>query len=96
DLWFSYGSMHETKAYKVRKAKSVEVYGDRGYNGVEGVKVCKSKEDRSIRQVVEGVISCVKSFNFVSRWRSGITLLAYLYGYAIAYSFFRGRLRCYG
>ncbi|MCS6998944.1 MAG: hypothetical protein N2648_04300 [Aquificaceae bacterium] len=45
---------------------------------------------------VEGVISCVKSFNPVSRWRKGITMLAYLYGYAIAYSFFRGQLRCYG
>ncbi|MCS7165581.1 MAG: hypothetical protein RMJ51_04850 [Candidatus Calescibacterium sp.] len=33
-----------------------EVYGDRGY-----------KEDKSIRQVVEGVISCVKSFNAVGR-----------------------------
>ena len=25
----------------------------------------------------------------ISRWRKGITLLAYLYGYAIGYSFFR-------
>jgi len=31
----------------------------------------------------------VKVFNRVSRWRKGITLLAYLYGYAIGYSFFR-------
>ncbi|MCS6998949.1 MAG: hypothetical protein NZ827_03315 [Aquificaceae bacterium] len=105
DIWFTYGSMHEAKAYRIRKAKSAwfrnlvegaEVYGDRGYKGVEGVIVCKSKEDKSIRQVVEGVISCVKSFNPISRWRKGITLLAYLYGYAIAYSFFRGQLRCYG
>ncbi|MCX7990028.1 MAG: hypothetical protein N2648_05250 [Aquificaceae bacterium] len=105
DIWFTYGSMHEAKAYRIRKAKSAwfrnlvegaEVYGDRGYKGVEGVIVFKSKEDKSIRQVVEGVISCVKSFNPISRWREAITLLAYLYGYAIAYSFFRGQLRCYG
>ena len=42
-----------------------------------------------IRQVVEGVNSQIKLFNRVSRWRKGITLLAYLYGYAIGYSFFR-------
>ncbi|MDW8096016.1 MAG: hypothetical protein RMI51_04375 [Aquificaceae bacterium] len=102
DVWFTCGSMHEVKAYRIRKAKSAwfrrlvesaEVYGDRGYEGVEGVHVCKSKEDKSIRQVVEGVIGCVKSFNAISRWRKGITLLAYVYGYSIAYSFFRGELR---
>jgi hypothetical protein len=37
----------------------------------------------------EGVNSQIKVFNQVSRWRKGITLLAYLYGYAIGYSFFR-------
>ncbi len=42
-----------------------------------------------VRQVVEGVNSQIKLFNRVSRWRKGITLLAYLYGYAIGYSFFR-------
>ncbi|MCX8075578.1 MAG: hypothetical protein N3C57_00975, partial [Aquificaceae bacterium] len=97
DIWFTYGSMHEARAYRIRKAKSAwfrrlvesaEVYGDRGYEGVEGVHVCRSKEDKSIRQVVEGVLGCVKSFNTISRWRKGITLLAYIYGYSIAYSFF--------
>ncbi|MCX8075450.1 MAG: hypothetical protein N3C57_00310 [Aquificaceae bacterium] len=67
--------------------------GDRGYEGVEGVHVCRSEEDKSIRQVVEGVLGCVKSFNAISRLRKGMTLLAYLYGYSIAYSFFRGELR---
>jgi len=42
-----------------------------------------------IRQVVEGVNSQIKLFNRVSKWRKGITLLAYPYGYAIGYSFFR-------
>ncbi|MCS7262515.1 MAG: hypothetical protein N3C13_00660 [Aquificaceae bacterium] len=54
----------------------------------------KSKEDKSIRQVVEGVINCVKSFSPISRWCKSINLLIYLYGYAIVYSFFRGQLRC--
>jgi len=37
---------------------------------------------------VEGVNSQIKVFNYASGWRKGITLLAYLYGYAIGYSFF--------
>jgi hypothetical protein len=57
--------------------------GDRGYKGCEYVEVCESKEQKGIRQVVEGVNSQIKVFNRVSMWRSGITLLAYLYGYAI-------------
>jgi hypothetical protein len=43
----------------------------------------ESKEQKGMRQVVEGVNSQIKLFNRVSRWRKGITLLAYLYGYAI-------------
>jgi hypothetical protein len=54
--------------------------GDRGYRGCEYVEVCESKEQKGIRQVVEGVNSQIKLFNRVSRWRKGITLLAYLYG----------------
>lgn len=98
DVWFKPGSMHESKAYKERLRRNRwlreitrmhEVYGDKGYRGVEGVTVCSSKEMRSIRQTVEGVISSIKSFNSISRWRKGITLLSYLYAYAIGYSFFR-------
>ncbi|MCX8075460.1 MAG: hypothetical protein N3C57_00360, partial [Aquificaceae bacterium] len=60
DIWFTYCSMHEARAYRIRKAKSAwfrrlvesaEVYGDRGYEGVEGV------------------LGCVKSFNAISMWR---------------------------
>ncbi len=54
--------------------------GDRGYRGCEYVEVCESKEQKGIRQLVEGVNSQIKLFNRVSRWRKGITLLAYLYG----------------
>ncbi|MEN3028473.1 MAG: hypothetical protein ABDH29_04520 [Aquificaceae bacterium] len=98
DVWFTYGSMHESKAYKIRKSRSKwfrelveghEVYGDKAYEYVEGVKACSRKDEKGMMQVVEGVIGAVKSFNFVSRWRKGITLLCYLDAYSIAYGFFR-------
>jgi glycine/serine hydroxymethyltransferase len=63
--------------------------GDRGYRGCEYVEVCESKEQKGIRQVVEAVNSQIKLFNGVSRWRNITTLLAYLQGYTIGYSFFR-------
>ncbi|MCX8077688.1 MAG: hypothetical protein N3D76_03415 [Geminocystis sp.] len=100
DVWFTYGSMHESKAYRLRKSKSRwfrelvgynEVYGDRAYRYVEGVKVCRRKEKRGMRQVVESVIGRIKSFNTIVRWRRGITLLSYLYAYSIACSLFRNK-----
>ncbi len=54
--------------YKERKRRSSwfrylvsssEVYGDRGYLGVDGVLICDAKEDKALRQVVEGVIGAV-------------------------------------
>ncbi len=68
---------------------SFGLMGDREYRSCEYVEVCESKEQKGIRQVIEAVNSQIKVFNGVSRWRKGITLLAYLYGYAIGYSFFR-------
>jgi hypothetical protein len=91
-------SYHEVRSLRIRYGKSnwlrflvdsFGLIGDRGYRGCEYVEVCESKEQKGIRQVVEGVNSQIKLFNRVSRWRKGITLLAYLYGYAIGYSFFR-------
>jgi len=58
---------------------SFGLMGDRGYRGCEYVEVCESREQNLQ----------IKLFNRVSRWRKGITLLAYLYGYATGYSFFR-------
>jgi hypothetical protein len=98
DLWFHPASYHEVRSLRIRYRKSkwlrflvdsFGLMGDRGYKGCEYVEVCESKEQKGIRQVVEGVNSQIKLFNRVSRWRKGITLLAYLYGYAIGYSFFR-------
>ncbi|MCS7261939.1 MAG: hypothetical protein N3C13_02700 [Aquificaceae bacterium] len=74
DLWFTYSSMHEAKAYRVRKTKSA---------WFRDCRMCCME------------ISCVKSFNFVSRWRSGITLLAYLYGCGVDCSLFRSLLQCH-
>ena len=72
DVWISFGSMHEVRAFRVRKSRSLwfrelvencVVYGDRGYRGCEGVIACDSKDMRAKRQVVEGVISQIKLFN---------------------------------
>lgn len=99
DIWFHPGSYHEVKALNLRYKKSgwlrwllnkFELMGDRGYRGCGYVKVCESKEDKAVRQVVEGVFSWLKRLISMSGWRKGITLLALLYGYAIGYSFFRG------
>ena len=98
DLWFHPASYHEMRSLRIRYGKSkwlrflvdsFGLMGDRGYRGCEYVEVCESKEQKGIRQVVEGVNSQIKLFNRVSRWRKGITLLAYLQGYTIGYSFFR-------
>jgi len=68
--------LEEVKSFRLRKSKSrwfkflvenFEVIGDKGYRGCEFVKVCESKEDKSIRQAVEGVNSQIKAFNYVSR-----------------------------
>jgi hypothetical protein len=63
--------------------------GGKGYRDLEYVHVCEDKPDKSVRQVVKAVNSQIKVFNGVSRWRNITTLLAYLQGYAIGYSFFR-------
>ena len=58
-MWISFGSMHEVRAFRERKKRSVwfrelvencVVYGDRGYRGCEGVIVCDSREKRAKRQ----------------------------------------------
>ena len=98
DVWISFGSMHEVRAFRERKKRSVwfrelvescVVYGDRGYRGCEGVIVCGSREMRAKRQVVEGVISQIKLFNAGSGWRTLTCVLVYVYAYAIGYSYYR-------
>ena len=56
-MWISFGSMHEVRAFRERKKRSVwfrelvencVVFGDRGYRGCEGVIVCGSREMAAI------------------------------------------------
>ena len=62
DVWITFGSVHEVRAFRERKKRSLwfrglvencVVYGDRSYRGCEGVIVCDSREMRAKRQVVE-------------------------------------------
>ena len=56
DVWITFGSVHEVRAFRERMKRSLwfrglveicVVYGDRGYRGCEGVIVCDSKDMRS-------------------------------------------------
>jgi len=71
--------------------ENFEFIGDKGYKGCKYVKVCEDKQKKSKRQIIEAVNSQIKNFNLVSRWRwrKIKTFVAYLYAYAIGYSFFR-------
>ena len=80
DVWITFGSVHEVRAFRERKKRSVwfrvlvencVVYGDRGYRGCEGV------------------ISQIKLFNAGSGWRTLTCVLVYVYAYAIGYSYYR-------
>ena len=70
-------------------ADSFCLMGDRGYRGLECVHVCEDKLEKSVRQVIKAVNSQIKVFEGVSGRRNITTLLAYLQGYTIGYSFFR-------
>lgn len=103
DVWITFGSVHEVKAFRARKERSrwfrclvevFEVYGDKGYRGCDGVVVCKGKESKARRQVVEAVIGQIKSFNHGSGWRKLTCVLVYLMAYAIGYSFYRRSYLC--
>ena len=97
-MWITFGSVHEVRAFRERKKRSLwfrglvencVVYGDRSYRGCEGVIVGDSKDMRAKRQVVEGVISQIKLFNAGSGWRTLTCVLVYTYAYAIGYSYYR-------
>jgi len=97
DIWYTYGSKHEKRAYEERKKRSswfrylvekFEIIGDKGYRGIEEIKISYRKGEKKIRQKVETLIGGIKGF-YYSRWRKGITLLTYLYGYALGFSILR-------
>jgi len=98
-IWYTEGSKHEKEAFEERYKKSYwfrqlvdkyEVIGDKAYKGLERVKISrdKGKKRKRKRQIVETCIGGIKGF-YYSRWRKGITLLAYLYGFALGFSLFR-------
>ena len=52
DVWITFGSVHEVRAFRERKKRSLwfrglveycVVYGDRGFRGCDGVIVCMKK-----------------------------------------------------
>lgn len=97
DIWFTSGNRHEIRALRERKERSIwtewllntfEVLGDKGYRGMKEVKVTDRKELKRARQIVESLIGGTKGFDY-SRWRKGITLLAYLHGFALGFSYLR-------
>jgi hypothetical protein len=52
------------------------------------VRVADRKELKRARQIMESLIGGTKGFGY-SRWRKGITLLSYLYGFALGFSYLR-------
>ncbi|WP_457642143.1 hypothetical protein [Persephonella sp.] len=97
DIWYTYGSMHEKKAFDIRYERSYwfrflvnsfNVIGDKAYKGIKNLMICDNKELKRVRQMVETSIGGTKGF-YYSRWRKGITLLSYLYGFALGFSLLR-------
>jgi len=90
DIWFHPASYHEVMSKWFRfLAENFEFIGDKGYKGCKYVKACEDKQEKNKRQIIEAVDSQTKNFNLISRWRKIKTFVAYLYVYAIGYSFFR-------
>ncbi len=97
DIWYTYGSMNEKKAFDIRYRKSYwfrylvdrfEVIGDKGYKGIKDMIISENRKLKRIRQIIETSIGGTKGF-YYSRWRKGITLLTYLYGFALGFSLLR-------
>ena len=64
DVWITFGSGHEVRAFRERKKRSIwfrglvencVVYGDRVYRGCEGVIVCDCKDMRA-KRLVDGLL----------------------------------------
>ena len=73
-MWITFGSVHEVRAFRERKKRSLwfrglvencVVYGDRGYRGCEGVIVCDSREMRAKKA---GGGRCYKSDKTFQCW----------------------------
>ena len=97
-MWITFGSVHEVRAFRERKKRSIwfrrlvencVVYGDRGYRGCDGVIECDCIDMRAKWLVVDGVLSQIKLFYAGSGWRTLTCVLVYTYAYAIGYSYYR-------
>jgi len=92
DIWLKPASTHEGKVLKERMARSSylrqmvkgkELLGNKGYRGIEGLKVAQRKEEKSRRQVIEGIFAKVRYLE-LSRWRRKLTVLTYLTALGVA------------
>jgi len=92
DIWLKPVSTHEGKALKERMAKSSylrqivkgkELLGDKGYRGIEGLTIAQRKEEKSRKQVIEGIFAKVKYLE-LSGWRRKLTVLTYLTALGVA------------
>ena len=93
DIWFTSARKHEVKALRQRLYHSGylrklfregRVLGDKAYRGLKWVEVCERKEQKSIRQRVEGIFARLKFLECNSGWRTLNTLLIYLTAVAVA------------
>ena len=84
DVWISFGSVHEVRAFRERKRRSLwfwklvescVVYGDRGYRGCEGVIVCGSREKRASRVGDVIYLQIVESINAIDEERARLELV---------------------
>ena len=92
DIWFTSARKHEVKALKQRLYHSGylrklfregRVLGDKAYRGLKWVEVCERKEQKSIRQRIEGLFAGLKFLECNSGWRQLNTLLTYLTAVAV-------------
>jgi len=82
DVWFSPASYHDVRLFRMRHKMS------KWFRFLtENFEFTVNKQEKIKRQIVEVVNSQRKNFNLTSRWRKVKTFVAYLYGYAIGYSF---------
>ena len=85
--------MHEKRSFDIRYERNswfrslvegMETIGDKTYKGLEGIMIVGKKELNKVRQMIETSIWGTKGF-YYSLWRKRITLLTYLYGYALGF-----------
>lgn len=73
DIWYTYGSMNEKKAFDIRYERSYwfrllvdnfSVIGDKAYKGIKGIVISDRKEIKRVRQMIETSIGGTKGFYY--------------------------------